>query len=77
LDVERGRGVVARREWERFADLLETVGEDQRSAALALREPQLLRAEAAVAAAANAVEDARLQLSRVELRAPFDAVVLS
>ena len=77
LELERGRGVVARREWERFADALETVDAEQRSAALALREPQLQRAEAALAAAANAVENARLQLSRIELRAPFDAVVVS
>ncbi|GJM23210.1 MAG: hemolysin D [Planctomycetota bacterium] len=77
LELELGRGVVARREWERFADVLETVSEEQRSAALALREPQLKRAESVLAAARNAVDNARLQLTRTSLRAPFDAVVLS
>ena len=77
LDLELGRGAVAASEWERFAELLETVDEEQRSAALALRQPQLSRAQAELAAAENAVAEARLQLSRVELRAPFDAVVIS
>ncbi len=77
LEIERGRVAVAAREWERFADSLATVTGEDRSSALALREPQLRRAEAVLASARNEVNDAQLQLERATLRAPFDAVILS
>lgn len=76
LEVERGRGRVAEREWSRYGGTLETVPEQDRAPALALREPQRKQAEARVAVAENAVEEARLRLRRTELRAPFDAFVV-
>lgn len=79
LEIERGRRLVAEREWERFGAELGILGEEAdraRSRALALREPQLRRAEALVGVAENRLAMARLALERTALRAPFDAVVL-
>lgn len=73
LALERGRRQVAEREWALFSE--ET--DEQRDAGLALREPQLRSAEAAVAAAQARVAQAELDLERTEVRAPFDALVLS
>ncbi len=42
---------------------------------LALREPQLAEARASLAAAEASAEDADLQLSRTEIRAPFNGLV--
>ena len=44
---------------------------------LVLRQPQLQQARAEVDSAEAAVEDAQLDLTRTEVRAPFDAVVRS
>ncbi|MEM6314474.1 MAG: efflux RND transporter periplasmic adaptor subunit [Planctomycetota bacterium] len=77
LELERGRGMVAQREWERFGDSLGSVDAEERSAALANREPQLRQAEAAVRMASNVVDRAQLDLTRTTIRAPFDAIVTS
>ena len=77
LEMERGRGRVAAQQWEQFADTLGDAAQDERSAALANREPQLRQVEARMLQAQNAIARAELDLSRTELRAPFDAVVLS
>lgn len=74
LELERGRRSVAEREWELFRDELDS--EQQRSA-LALREPQLKSAQAAVETARAALERARLDLDRTVVRAPFNAFVRS
>ena len=50
---------------------------DDLGRALALREPQLRSAESNVAAARQALEKANLDLARTNLRAPFNAVILS
>lgn len=71
LAIERGMGEVAELEWEQFRDQLGGEGDP----ALALREPQARSAEAAVEAAENQLDQARLQLSRTVVRAPFDAIV--
>jgi RND family efflux transporter MFP subunit len=76
LAVERGRARVAEREWARYGATLETVPAGERAEALALREPQRKQAEARVAAARNAIEEAKLRLERTTLRAPFDAFVV-
>lgn len=72
LAQEQGNQVVAR------ADLAlldtELSAEEQ---ALVLRQPQLQSAQAQVAVARAAVAAAELDLSRTEIRAPFDARVLS
>lgn len=72
LAIEEGRRTVAERE---FALLEETIDEDNR--ALVLREPQIESAKARVDAALAAVEQAELDLRRTEVRAPFDAQVLT
>lgn len=71
LRLERGRQRVAKAEW----DLL---GGDTRGEAdeeLALRKPQVMNVEAALASAKSALERAQLDLSRTVLKAPFDAFV--
>ena len=72
LALERGRQTVAEAEVDLFEG---TLGGDSR--ALALREPQLRAARARVAAAEAAVAQARLELERTTVTAPFDAHVLS
>lgn len=70
LALERGNQVVARREAELLGgDMKE---EDR---ALLLRKPQLAIAEAAVRKAEAALDNARLEVERTVVRAPFNAVV--
>jgi len=72
LKVEEGRRVVAKREW----NLLESdLAESEAGRALALREPQLETAKAALAAARSGLEQAALSLERTTIRAPFNALV--
>jgi len=74
LALERGRQVVARREWR----LLETdLDESEVNRSLVLREPHLMRAVAAVDKANNAIAKAQLDLSRTKFTAPFNAVVIN
>jgi RND family efflux transporter MFP subunit len=72
LEIERGRGAVAEREWQLFAD----DGDGEAEGALALRQPQLRTAEAAVAAAESGLERARLNVQRTRLHAPLNALVM-
>lgn len=73
LEVERGRQLVAEREWELFGKDLPDAARGQ---ALALREPQLKQAEARIASAKSEVESAKLNLTRTTIYVPFDAIVL-
>lgn len=73
LQVEQGRQLVARREWELFGKDLPNAELGQ---ALALREPQLRQAEARIASALSVVKQAQLDLKRTEIKAPFDVLVL-
>ena len=68
--LEMGQQTIALREYEL---LREMVAEEDRD--LVLRQPQLQSAEANVAAARAALEDARLDLERTQVRAPFNAVL--
>jgi RND family efflux transporter MFP subunit len=70
LAVERGNQVIAQRE----SDLLGEESKDE-DRALLLRKPQLAIAEAAVKKAEAALDDARLDVQRTIIRAPFNAVV--
>ena len=71
-EVESGRQVIARREWDELqADL--NMGDVNQS--LVLREPHLRRAEAFMEKATNDIEIAELQLSRTVIKAPFNAMV--
>lgn len=72
LEIEQGRQELALQD---YRDLDRPVPEDRR--ALILREPQLRAAEAAIQSARAAAEQARLDLERTAIKAPFDAHVLS
>ena len=75
LEIERGRAVQAEREYRELKrDRGEALAPE--NLALVLREPQLRSAEARVRAAEAAEAQARLDLERTVLRAPFDAQVL-
>lgn len=72
--LELGRQDVARQEW----DLL--YGDESKNDAestLALRKPHLEKVEADVRAAKAEVEQAKIDLSRTEVKAPFNALVLN
>jgi RND family efflux transporter MFP subunit len=72
LNIEMGRQNVAQKDLELLEE--ELAGEDK---SLVLREPQLNAAKSRVEAAQAAVEQARLDLQRTTIRAPFDAHILS
>lgn len=65
--TEEQEGAVARAEWEDLSD-----GEPT---PLALRIPQLAEAKAALASAEAATEQAKIDLERTSVRAPFDGRV--
>jgi RND family efflux transporter MFP subunit len=72
LQIEEGRGIVAAREWT----LLSSGDQSESEAELALRKPHLLTAERSLTAAKAGLERANLALSRTQIRAPFNAVVV-
>jgi len=72
LDIEEGQQRVARRE---FALLGEDIDPENR--ALVLREPQIESLRAKLRAAEASVEQARLDLERTVVRAPFAAQILN
>ena len=72
LDIERGQQEIARQEFEMLGA---EIPEESRE--LVLRQPQLRSAQASLAAAENALRQARLDLERTTVRAPFNAVVLT
>lgn len=69
---EQAQQVIAQREWALLRDEVRT-SEEGRD--LALREPQIRSAEAALRAAESSVRQARTNLTRTNVIAPFDAVV--
>jgi RND family efflux transporter MFP subunit len=71
LELELGKRAVALREYELLG---ETIAEEDR--ALVLREPHLKNAQAKVDAAEAAVRQAKLDLERTRITAPFNAVVV-
>ena len=71
LKIEQGRQDVARQDYELVEDMVALESKD-----LVLREPQLNAVKASVAAAQAAVNQARLNLQRTTIRAPFNAQVL-
>ncbi|MBG86568.1 MAG: hypothetical protein CMO80_06675 [Verrucomicrobiales bacterium] len=74
LEQEKGRQLVAKREWAMLGD---KQPKDEASRRLALRAPQLRQAEFALKAADSALERAKLDLARTVIRAPFNATVIS
>lgn len=67
LELEQARAQVAREEWQ-------SLGRGE-APPLAAREPQIAEARAAVDAAEAALEQARLNLARTTVRAPYNARV--
>jgi RND family efflux transporter MFP subunit len=70
LALELGQQSVAKREYELLG---EKIAEEDRG--LVLRQPQLEKVRAKVEAAEAALEQARLNLDRTHVRAPFNALV--
>ncbi len=75
VQTEERRRAVAEREWELLARQTDSLAASPEGRALALREPQLRSASAAVDASSAQLAQARLTLTRTTLRAPFDALV--
>lgn len=72
LSLEKGRGRVAAREWDLVGSAKKSGPEGK---ALALRQPHLQNAKAALAGAEAAVARSELDASRCSIRAPFDVMV--
>ncbi|SHO49042.1 efflux RND transporter periplasmic adaptor subunit [Desulfopila aestuarii] len=70
LAIEMGNQSIAARE---FALVNEKVRPEER--ALILREPQLVKLKASLAVARSKLEQARLDLARTEVKAPFNGVI--
>lgn len=75
VQTEQRRRAVAEREWEILSRQSETLQASEEGRALSLRQPQLRSAEASVDATEAQLAQARLTLSRTQLRAPFNALV--
>lgn len=73
FEVEKGRQIIAKREWEQLKDDLDDADINP---SLALREPQLRLAEALVTQAKNEITKAELDLERTRLVAPFNSMVI-
>ncbi|MCB1232416.1 MAG: HlyD family efflux transporter periplasmic adaptor subunit, partial [Verrucomicrobiae bacterium] len=73
FEVERGRQIIAKREWEQ---LRQDLPEADTNPSLALREPHQKLAEAKVAKAKNAIDLAKLDLERTSVVAPFNSMVV-
>ena len=74
LELEMGFQRVATREWELLGDSDDMMAG---SSSLALREPQLKQSKAMQRSAQSALNQAKLDLSRTGIVAPFNALVLS
>ena len=71
LMLEKGQQLIASTDYQLTAN--ELVGDELD---LVLRKPQLLQAEASMKAAEASLNSAKLNLSRTEIKAPFDALVI-
>ncbi len=74
LALEAGNQTIAR---EEIQMLLEASGEAIPVTDLAMRKPQLMQAQADIASAEADLLKARLNLSRTEIRAPFNCLVVT
>jgi RND family efflux transporter MFP subunit len=72
LKTERGRGAVAKKEWDLLGGEIRTTPEGK---SLALRKPQLENAKAALESAQSFLAKATLDLERTVIRAPFNCFV--
>jgi RND family efflux transporter MFP subunit len=72
LQMEKGRQMVAKQEWDLLGDSVNATDEGRD---LALRKPHLAGAEAALAGAQSALEKAGLDLERTTIRAAFNGFI--
>lgn len=72
LNLEMGLQEAAQKEYKLYGDTL-----SEKNKARVLREPQLDAVQARVASARTAVEQAKLELERTTIKAPFHAHILS
>ncbi len=72
LKLEMGQQAVAQKDYELLSDTL-----PEKEKALVLRKPQLEAVEARIKAAEADVKQARLNLERTTIKAPFDALILN
>ncbi len=70
LELEKGRGSVAEREWELLGGDVK-----RKRSALALREPQLEAAQVALESAKASLDRAKFDRSRTRVVAPFNATI--
>lgn len=77
FEQEQSRRLIARREWDLFADAGVDADPDAAGRALALREPHIRSAKASLRAAQTSLDQSRLALSRTQIVAPFNAFVQS
>ena len=89
LEIERSRKQIAEREWELLAKKQPQAGsqaqgsqaqdgsQEQEGGSLALRDPQLRTAQAALKAARSGLDRAQLTVAKTAIRAPFNAMVQS
>jgi len=73
-DLEEGRSSIAREEWQYFRK--RNPDKDVGNRQLALRKPQMRSVQAQIKDRLAAVDQARANLERTRVTAPFDAVVL-
>jgi RND family efflux transporter MFP subunit len=74
LRIEEGNQNVAKQEWQLITSL--TDGVDSSTDDLALRKPQLAKAEVKIQTAQTDVERSEIDLSRTTVTAPFDAIII-
>jgi RND family efflux transporter MFP subunit len=74
LKMEKGQAAVAQQEWKLLEDSVPTTEEGKE---LALRKPQIEKAEASLKAAKSGVRKAEINLSRTRITAPFNSIVLT
>jgi RND family efflux transporter MFP subunit len=72
LKVEEGNQVVAKREWQMF----DHNDASDANSSLALREPHLARLKASLESAEGALAQAKLNVERTVITAPFNCLVL-
>ncbi len=72
LKVEQGRGKIAAREWDLLGDDIKGNNSDSD---LALRKSHLVKTEALLVAAKSRYDQARLNIERTRIQAPFNALV--
>lgn len=74
LRIEEGLQTVAEQEWQLIKGQSDDI--DKSTIDLALRKPQLEKVQTDIDSAATEVERAEVDLTRTEIKAPFNAIVL-